>query len=304
MALPFPDISHELITLPALHLWGHVLGPFPIRWYALGYIFGILLGWRYAVALVHTPRLWIGRRLSISAGQVDDLVVWLTFGIILGGRIGYILFYMVPLADQRAELGIHPWIVFETWNGGMSFHGGLIGVIVATLAFARQNRLSVLDIGDVIAPAFPIGIFLVRIANFINGELWGRITHVPWALVFCGRHLATDSLGQCIAGPEPRHPSQLYEAALEGLVLFFILRWATHRSAWLQKPGATAGLFLVGYAVMRMSLENVRMPDAGFRELPLGLTMGMILSAPMFLGGACLLWRAFLTRHPHVPESH
>ncbi len=302
MALPFPDISHELITLPALHLGGYDLGPFPIRWYALGFIVGILLGWRYAVSLVNTPRIWGGRQFSLNAVKVDDLVVWLTFGIILGGRIGYILFYMVPLQDQRAELSIHPWVVFETWNGGMSFHGGLIGVIVATLAFARQNRVSVLDVGDVIAPAFPIGIFLVRIANFINGELWGRTTHVPWGMVFCGQHLATDPQGQCIAGSEPRHPSQLYEAALEGLVLFFILRWATHRAAWLQKPGATAGLFLVGYASMRMSLENVRMPDAGFRDLPFGLTMGMILSAPMLLGGAFLLWRAFLSRRAQVDE--
>ncbi|MEO8811911.1 MAG: prolipoprotein diacylglyceryl transferase [Caulobacteraceae bacterium] len=291
MALPFPDISPNLIELPAVHAGGWTLGPFAIRWYALAYIAGIVLGWRYAVGLVRNARLWGGATATATAEQIDDFILWLTVGIIAGGRIGYVLFYMLPLAPERALLAADPLEVFKLWHGGMSFHGGLIGVTLAILGFARANRLNVLSLADIVAPCVPIGLGCVRVANFINGELWGRVTTAPWGMVFCGRHIATWADGTCVAGPLPRHPSQLYEATLEGLVLFFVLRWATHRAGWLRYRGAVTGLFLVAYGAFRIAMENVRMPDEGLRNLPYGLTVGIMLSVPMVAAGAWLIWR-------------
>src|SRR5665213_2092141 len=291
MALTFPDIRPDLFTIPALHAGGLNLGPFPIRWYALAYIAGILLGWRYAVGLVRNPRLWGGQAPAATPPQIDGLILWLTMGVIVGGRLGYVLFYMLTVPDQRAVLAADPMEVFRVWHGGMSFHGGTIGVIVALVVFARCQRLELLCLADVVAACVPIGLFFGRIANFINGELWGRVTDAPWGMVFCGRNIAAYANGACVAGYLPRHPSQLYEAGLEGLVLFAVLRFATHRAGWLQRRGAVTGLFLVGYGLMRIALENVRMPDAGLRDLPLGLTVGILLSVPMVLAGAWLLWR-------------
>ena len=300
MALQFPDFDPAIFTIPALHLGGLTLGPFPIRWYAMGYIAGILLGWRYCVGLIKNARLWGGRAPTATQTQIDDLILWITLGVILGGRLGYILFYMLLNPDQRAGLFADPLQVFEIWNGGMSFHGGLIGVAIAVVVFARVNRLDLLMLADLIAPCEPIGHFFVRIANFINGELWGRVTNVPWAIVFCNHRLAEASGGVCPAGPMPRHPSQLYEAALEGLVLFLVLRWATHQAKWLQRRGAILGLWLTGYGLARTALENVRSPDEGMPNFPFGLTMGMILSIPLILIGAWLLWRAFHERQPET----
>ncbi len=300
MALTYPDIPSAPYTIPALHAWGLNLGPFPIRWYAMAYIAGILLGWRYAVGLVRNPRIWGGRTPAATPVQLDDLILWLTMGIIVGGRLGYVLFYMLTVPDQRAALAAHPLEVFEVWRGGMSFHGGTLGVIVALFLFARAQRVDLLRLADVVAACVPIGLFFGRIANFINGELWGRVTTAPWGMVFCGRNIATYDNGACVAGYLPRHPSQLYEAALEGLLLFAILRIATHRAGWLQRRGAITGLFLIGYGLMRIALENVRMPDAGLRDLPLGLTVGILLSVPMVVGGAWLLWRGFTTPAPAV----
>jgi len=291
MALTFPDIHPEVFTIPALHVGALNLGPFPIRWYALAYIAGILLGWRYAVGLVRNLKLWGGRAPAATPAQLDDLILWLTMGIIVGGRLGYVLFYMLTVADQRALLAADPLEIFRVWHGGMSFHGGTIGVIAALVVFARTQRIELLRLADVVAACTPIGLFFGRIANFINGELWGRVTTAPWGMVFCGRNIATYANGACVAGHLPRHPSQLYEAALEGLLLFAILRWAIHRAGWLQRRGAITGLFLVGYGLMRITLENVRMPDEGLRNLPLGLTVGILLSVPMVAGGAWLLWR-------------
>jgi phosphatidylglycerol:prolipoprotein diacylglycerol transferase len=301
MSLSFPDIHPEIFTVPALHLGAMTLGPFPVRWYALAYIAGILLGWRYAVGLIRNARLWGGRAAPASVVQLDDLIVWLTLGVILGGRLGYIIFYMLPLTGQREALAANPLEIFEVWHGGMSFHGGLIGVSLALILFVRARRLSLLGVADVVAACVPLGLCFGRIANFINGELWGRPTSLPWGMVFCGRYIAADSDGGCAAGYIPRHPSQLYEATLEGLVLFLVLRLATHRLGWLQRPGAVAGLFLVGYAAARIALENVRMPDAGLRDLPLGLTVGIMLSTPMLIGGAWLIWRS---RRPGAVEAH
>jgi len=302
MALPFPDIPRELVSVPAFKIGGVTLGPFAIRWYALAYIAGILLGWRYAVGLVRTPRLWGPAGPPARDTQIDDLVLWITLGVILGGRTGYVLFYMLPLASSRAALAHDPLEVLRLWHGGMSFHGGAIGVGVALVAFARARRLSLLGLADVAAACAPIGLFFGRLANFINGELWGRVTTVPWGMVFCGRHIETYADGSCIAGLQARHPSQLYEAALEGVVLFLILRVATHRAGWLTHFGRVTGLFLMFYGLFRIALENVRMPDEGLRNLPLGLTVGMMLSVPMVLAGAFLIWRG--SRLATRPGAH
>lgn len=302
MALAFPDIPTAAVTIPAIHLGAFSLGPLPIRWYALAYIAGILLGWRYAVALVRQPRLWGSRGPPLTPPLVDDLILWITLGVILGGRIGYILFYMLPLATSRAALAADPLEVVRLWHGGMSFHGGAIGVTLAIIAFARLRKppLDLLAIADIAAACTPIGLMFGRIANFINGELWGRVTTAPWGMVFCGHNIPADAGGGCVAGLVPRHPSQLYEATLEGVVLFLILRLATHRLGWLKRPGAVTGLFLIGYAVFRITLENVRMPDPGLRDLPYGVTVGMMLSVPMILGGAWLIWRG--RRAPAVAD--
>ena len=293
MALPFPNIPPEALSIPQVHLGSLAIGPLAIRWYALAYITGILLGWRYAVRLVRNVRLWGDRGPPASPAQVDDLILWITIGIISGGRLGYILFYMLPLANGRATLAADPVEIIRLWHGGMSFHGGVLGVIAALLIFTRTQRLHLLSLADMVAAVVPIGLGFGRLANFINGELWGRVTTSPLGMVFCGPHLATNEDGSCVAGMLPRHPSQLYEAVLEGLLLFLLLRLATHRWAWLRRPGAVTGLFLLGYGLARTALENVRMPDEGLRNLPYGLTMGIILSTPMILGGLFLLWRAF-----------
>jgi phosphatidylglycerol:prolipoprotein diacylglycerol transferase len=268
----FPNISPFVGGWSFALPWG---GEFGIRWYALAYVAGILLGWRYAVALVRNSRLWGGRPATATSEQIDDLILWITLGIILGGRLGYVLFYQPKL------IWTAPLDIVKIWEGGMSFHGGLIGVAVALIGFARANGIDLLKLADLTAPAVPIGLFFGRIANFINGELWGRETQLPWGVIFRANE----------AGPFPRHPSQIYEALLEGLVLFFILFWATHSKLWLQRRGVVAGLFLLGYGVFRALLENVREPDGFMPDFPLGLTMGMMLSIPMLVGGAWLVWR-------------
>ncbi len=298
MALQFPDFDPAAITLPAIHLGSLALGPFPIRWYALAYIAGLALGYRYCVGLVRNPGLWGGRRPTATPAQVFDLLLWVTIGVIIGGRIGYTLFYMLVNPDQRAYLFAHPWIIFEIWTGGMSFHGGFIGVALAVMLFARRNGIDLLLLADLIAPCEPIGHFFVRIANFVNGELWGRVTHAPWGMIFCNAHIMAANSGGCPAGMEPRHPSQLYEAGLEGLVMFLVLRWATHRARWLQRRGAIFGLWLMCYGIFRTSLEWVRNPDEGMPNFPFGLTMGMILSIPMVVAGVMLLWWALRSPSP------
>jgi len=259
--LPFPDFDPVLIQL----------GPIAIRWYALAYVAGILLGWRWAVALVKSRRPWRDAAPTATERQVDDLVLWITLGVIVGGRLGYVLFYRPEL------IWTDPVEILRTWNGGMSFHGGLLGVTIALFGFALANRIEVVRLADLTAPAVPIGLFFGRIANFINGELWGRPTDAPWGVIFPQ------------AGPLARHPSQLYEAALEGLALFLILLWATHFARLLPRKGAVAGLFLTGYGVFRILLEGVREPDRGMPDFPLGLTMGGMLSIPMVIVGVGLL---------------
>ncbi len=303
MALQFPDFDPVALPIPAIHLGSLTLGPFPVRWYALAYIAGITLGWRYCVGLVKNPRLWGARSPTVTTPQLDDLILWITLAVILGGRIGYICFYMLVSADQRDQLLAHPIEAFEIWKGGMSFHGALLGVSLAMIGFSLANRVALLGVADLVAACEPIGQCFGRLANFINGELWGRTTSVPWGMIFCNNHIRQANGGAC--PPEvltPRHPSQLYEAALEGVVLFLVLRWATHRAKWLQRPGAVTGLWLIGYGVIRVALENVRNPDEGMPDFPLGLTMGMILSIPMILGGIGLLWWT-LHRKQAPPEE-
>lgn len=251
LALPFPQIDPVLVQL----------GPLAIRWYALAYIVGIVLGWRIVRRLVQRPG-W-----SIAPEAVDDLLFHVTLGIILGGRIGYVLFY------QPDHYLSNPLDMLAVWRGGMSFHGGLLGVLIASALFARSRGLSFLEIVDALAVVTPIGLFLGRIANFINGELWGRVTDVPWAVIF--PH----------AGPEPRHPSQLYEAVLEGLVLFAVMLWFAAKPYRPEARGTLGGIFLVGYAIARIVAEMFREPDVQIGYLAGGLTMGQLLSVPMLIVG-------------------
>ena len=285
--LLFPDINPYVPLLGpyTFDLGSWRIGPVGVRWYALSYIAGIVLGWRYGLRLVKTPRLWAPGRPIVTRAQIDDLVLWLTIGVVVGGRLGSMIFY-----DPK-DLFTHPLVAFQIWNGGMSFHGGMIGVGVAIALFSRANKIDILRLADLVAPCVPFGLFFGRIANFVNGELWGRSTHLPWGMVFCNHTLSRPD-GSCEAGFAARHPSQLYEAALEGIVLFLILRWATHRARWLPRQGAIVGLFLVSYACFRILLENVREPDSWMPKFPLGLTMGMLLSIPMLLAGAWMIWRA------------
>ena len=259
--MQFPNFDPILIQI----------GPIAIRWYALAYVAGILLGWRWTVALVKNSKLWRGTAPTANERQVDDLVLWVTLGIILGGRLGYVAFYRPDL------IWTDPMEILRTWNGGMSFHGGLIGVTAALFGFAGFNRINPIRLADLAAPCVPIGLFFGRVANFINGELWGRPTEAPWGIIFP------------LAGPEARHPSQLYEAALEGLLLFCVLLWATHFAKLLPRKGAISGLFLAGYGLCRIVLEGVREPDRGMPDFPLGLTMGAMLSIPMVLIGIGLI---------------
>jgi phosphatidylglycerol:prolipoprotein diacylglycerol transferase len=271
--VPFPHFNPVLVHF----------GPIAIRWYALAYVAGILLGWRYAVALVRRPRLWAFRGPAATPLQIDDLILWITLGVIVGGRLGHVFFYTPEIIWKD------PIEILKTWHGGMSFHGGALGVLLAIVFYGTRNRLDLLRLGDLVAAATPIGLFFGRIANFINGELWGRPTSLPWGIVFPGADAA------------PRHPSQLYEAALEGLALFGLLAWAVWVRKWLNRRGVVMGLFILGYGVIRVSLENVREPDSYMPHFPLGLTMGMILSIPMILAGAWLVWRGLNEPVPTEP---
>src|SRR5271170_727197 len=257
--IPYPVINPILIAI----------GPFAVRWYALAYIVGIIAGWFYARAIIASQRLW-GGPAPFTVLDFDDFVIWITLGIILGGRTGYVLFYNFPY------FAAHPVEIVQLWNGGMSFHGGVIGCIIAIVLFALRQHIPILSLADVTAAVAPIGLFLGRIANFINGELWGRPTDVPWAMVFPR------------GGPVPRHPSQLYEAALEGVVLFIVLGLLMRFGA-LKRPGIVTGAFALGYGVARITCEFFREPDAQLGFLWGGLTMGMLLCIPLMLAGIAVL---------------
>jgi phosphatidylglycerol:prolipoprotein diacylglycerol transferase len=256
--IPYPVINPIIIEI----------GPFAIRWYALAYIAGLVIGWRYCLALAKQPPL------VTTALQIDDFLVWATLGVVLGGRLGYVLFY-------RPSDYLHdPLEILAVWHGGMSFHGGAIGVLAAIVLFARQRKINAFAFGDIIVCAAPIGLFFGRIANFINHELWGRVADVPWAMVFP----QTDGL--------PRHPSQLYEAFLEGVVLFLIVNALAHFTRIRERPGALSGVFLIGYGLARIVAEFFREPDSFLNYVAFGwVTMGQVLSLPFVLVGLVLLLR-------------
>ncbi|MEN3148294.1 prolipoprotein diacylglyceryl transferase [Neorhizobium sp. IRAMC:178] len=264
--MPFPNIDPVAFSI----------GPLAIHWYGLAYVAGIMLGWFYARRLAANGSLWRDGQSPITAPQLDDFLVWVAAGIVLGGRIGYILFYDLASVVQN------PIRAIEIWNGGMSFHGGFIGATIAMIIFARRNAIPVWSMFDTVAAVVPFGLFFGRIANFINGELWGRLSNAPWAVVFP------------TGGPFSRHPSQLYEAGLEGIVLVLVLALMIFRFKALKVPGTIAGTFVIGYALCRIFVEFFREPDAQLGYL-LGtnwLTMGMILSLPMIAAGVWAILRA------------
>lgn len=269
--MPFLTIAFPVFDPIAI-----AIGPIAIRWYALAYIGGIVLGWLYARALIKNAKLW-GGPAPVTLPQMDDFILWVTIGIILGGRTGYVLFYNLPFFIE------HPAEIFELWKGGMSFHGGFLGCVAAVMLFARKNGIPILSLGDITTAVAPIGLLLGRLANFINSELWGRLadSSVPWAMVFPN------------GGPLPRHPSQLYEAGLEGILLFAVLALMIRFGA-LKRPGLILGSFIAIYAFARIASEFFREPDPQLGFLWGGLTMGMLLSVPMIIAGAILIvvaWR-------------
>ncbi len=303
MIIPFPDIDPVLI-----HIWGKLA----IRWYSLAYIAGLVLGWWWIVLLLRDKTLWrnppFDRKPPATEDDIGDLLVWATLGVIFGGRLGWVLFYGTALCSVSPDGGLchpdgpapapglpldflyHPLRLISAWDGGMSFHGGLIGVLVALWLFTRKRKLDFVKVGDLVASVAPIGLFFGRLANFINGELWGKVTDVPWAMVFCTPSVMTTNGGNCPAGVVPRHPSQLYEAALEGLLLFVILQIGIKRFRWHEKPGLVSAVFFLGYGLSRVFVELFREPDAPF----LGpISMGQALSVPMFAVAAWFFWSVY-----------
>ena len=286
--LTFPNISPDLFSVD---LFGMT---FALRWYALAYIVGIVLGWRISLRAVRRPDLWRDNQPVMSPQRVEDLLFWIVLGVILGGRLGYVLFY------GGAQFLQEPQRILAIWEGGMSFHGGAIGVIAAFLFFTWRHKLAMISTGDMVALGLAPGLFLGRIANFINAELWGRPTELPWGVAFPGQ--AAQFCPE-VAGICARHPSQLYEALLEGLLLGLFLIWLAWKRGALKRPGLVGGTFLAGYGIARFLVEFVRQPDAQFiaEGNPLGLawqvggyglTMGQMLCVPMILVGLYFILRA------------
>ncbi|MEH2515142.1 phosphatidylglycerol:prolipoprotein diacylglycerol transferase [Bradyrhizobium sp. AZCC 1610] len=279
--MPFLTIAFPVFDPIAISI-----GPIAIRWYALAYIGGIVLGWIYARSLLKSEKLW-GGPAPATPVQIDDFILWVTIGIIVGGRTGYVLFYNPAFFIQ------HPAEIFQLWNGGMSFHGGFLGCVAAVMLFAHRNNISILSLGDITTAVAPIGLLLGRLANFLNSELWGRPADdsVPWAMVFPN------------GGPLPRHPSQLYEAGLEGILLFAVLAIMVRMGA-LKRPGLILGSFITVYALARITSEFFREPDPQLGFLWGGLTMGMLLSVPMIIAGAILIVMAWRRKAPeHIQKS-
>lgn len=285
--IPFPDISPNLFEI---ELFGFTLA---LRWYALAYIAGLLFGWWIILRAIRTPRLWSGDP-PLTPEQVERFFTWAVIGVILGGRLGYVIFY------EPGTYLAEPWRIPFVWEGGMSFHGGFAGVVVAGVLFCRREKIPMLSMGDLLAVAAPLGLGLGRLSNFINAELWGRQTDLPWGVIFPG---AAAQTCERVTGLCARHPSQLYQAALEGFLLLAVLLWLGFRRGWFRRPGALLGVFLAGYGIARFLVEFVRQPDAQFVSPgnpigwalqfgDIGLTMGQILSLPMIAAGAWFLLRA------------
>lgn len=271
------------MTFPQIDPIAIQIGPLAVHWYGLAYIVGILFAWWYARRLVTSTRLWPNGVLPMKPEDIDDFLVWAAVGVVLGGRVGYILFYDLP------RYVANPLDILAVWQGGMSFHGGFAGTTLAMILFARSRGVSVWTLFDVVAAGVPLGLGLVRVTNFINSELWGKLSTAPWAVEFPN------------GGPFTRHPSQLYEAALEGVVLLIVLAILTHALLKLKTPGFIAGAFVTGYGLSRIAVEFFREPDAQLGYLLGGwLTMGMILSAPMVLAG---IWAMLRARESAAPKA-
>jgi phosphatidylglycerol:prolipoprotein diacylglycerol transferase len=298
-SLPFPNIDPV-----AIHLW-HGIG---IRWYAISYIVGLMLGWWWILRTIRNATLWknppFNGKPPATADDIGDFVVWATLGVIIGGRLGWVLFYGIFLCsvtpDQAAycsglpmDFLEHPIRIIAAWEGGMSFHGGAIGVILALWLFARSRKIDFVQLGDLVCTVVPIGLFFGRIANFVNGELWGKPTSEPWGMVFCNKTILAANNGHCAAGFAPRHPSQLYEAAMEGLLLFIIMQLSIRVFRLHEKPGLVSAIFLTGYGVFRFIAENFREPDTTFIG---SFSLGMAFSIPMWLTAAALFWYALKPR--------
>ncbi|HEY8593732.1 MAG TPA: prolipoprotein diacylglyceryl transferase [Devosiaceae bacterium] len=268
--MPFPKIDPIAFSL----------GPLVVRWYALAYLAGVALGLGYGILLLRRKNLWAGDKPPFTDSEWLDFAFWAVIGIVVGGRTGYVLFYNLPYYASN------PLEALRLWDGGMSFHGGLIGLVTAMFFYARSKNADALSALDLLATAAPFGLLLGRIANFINGELYGRPTDLPWGIVFPG------------GGDIPRHPSQLYEGLLEGLVLFVVLRFVTHVFFGLKRPGLVAGVFGIGYALSRIAVEQVRLPDPQIGYLFGGwLTLGMVLTLPVLLAGIALVIHAMGKRN-------
>ncbi len=265
----------SILTFPAIDPIAFSVGPLAIHWYGLAYVAGIMLGWLVARGMLRNSRLWRNEKPPCTAAHLDDFLVWVALGIVLGGHIGYILFY------DFASVAADPIRAIQIWNGGMSFHGGFLGATLAMVFFARRNGIALWSLFDIVASVAPLGILFGRIANFVNGELWGRPSDAPWAMVFP------------TGGPFPRHPSQLYEAALEGLLTFVVLQVVARLFGGFRRPGLVTGCFVILYALSRITVEFFREPDPQLGYLFGGwLTMGMLLSLPMLAVGVWALWRA------------
>ncbi len=293
LAIPFPPLSPEIFSLTVGDF------NFALRWYALAYILGLLLGWWIVVRLVKRPALWPRDTAPMTPPQVEALLTWVILGVVVGGRLGYVAFY------QPDYYLSNPLEIPMIWQGGMSFHGGFLGVVVAGVLYCRSIKAPMLQVADAMALATPIGLMLGRLANFINAELWGRPTDMPWGVIFPGA--AAQDCGDAITGLCARHPSQLYQAGLEGLALAVLLFYLAYRTATLKRPGFLTGVFLMGYGAARIVVELYRQPDAQFvtETNPLGhayvfgeigLTMGQVLSLPMIAFGVGLALASYLRR--------
>ena len=298
-AIPFPDISPEIFSIPLFGM------EFALRWYALAYIVGILIGWRIVVAAVKRPGLWPPRGAPLTPDQVEDLLTWVILGVILGGRLGYVLFYKFSYYLQN------PLEIFQVWQGGMAFHGGFLGVVVAVWWTCRKYKAPLGDVANLLALATPPALLLGRTANFINAELYGRATDAPWGVKFPTMCFDPVRQGCPVAGEwfytgaeVARHPSQLYEAGMEGLILGALLLVLAFGRGWLKRPWSLTGVFLAGYGIARFIVEFFRQPDPqfvsegnpvglAFHVNGYGLTMGQTLSLPMILIGlGLLIWSA------------
>ncbi len=295
-ALKFPEFSPALFSIDLGFLG---LGEFHLRWYALGYVVGIGLAWWYASSLLKRPHLFGTASAPMTRDQLDDMMTWIILGVILGGRLGYLLFYVLPNEPQM--LAKDPMMILRVWEGGMAFHGGMLGVFLALIYFARRNKVSLLSIGDLAGVSAPIAIALVRFANFMNAELYGRHTSSSIGMIFPEGFVSGSTPPAYdfnadkwvySGGEMPRYPSQLFEAALEGILPLIVLSILVWRFKAYHRPGLIAGLFLIMYGFGRTFVERFREPDSFVAWLPDWITMGQLLSIPMWVGGAFLIWNA------------